>query len=189
MEDDCVVLGDRHVLGESERRFYVLKVLRTVFESDSGFLVDEFAACKNSNVLENSLPVVSERWCFDCAYLEVVLESVEDESCEELALDVVSDDEQRLLLLVGEFKEGQHVPDVGELLLDYQNVAVLELDLLLLVVSHEVGRNEPPVELHAVHKFDLVVQSLSVLDGYSAVNAYLFVEFGQHISNGSVSVG
>ena len=189
MEDDRVVLCDCDALGHSQRRFDFFWVFSSAFESDSSLLVDELAASKDGDVLEHSFSVVSERWRFDSAYFEIVLESVEDESCEHLAFGVVGDDEERPLLLVSDLQKGENVSDVRELLLDDQNVAVFEFNLLLFVVSDEVGRNVASVELHAVDELDLVVEGLALLYGYGAVDSYFLVEVGQHVSDGPISVG
>lgn len=93
------------------------------------------------------------------------------------------------MFLVGQFQEGQDFPQVAQLLLDDQDVAVLELDLLLLLVSQEVGGDVPAVEAQPVHVLHFVVQCLPLLHCDDPVVAHLLVETGQDVSDLLVPVG
>jgi len=107
MEEDCVILSDSDVFSETQSGFDFFGGGRAVFESDSCFFAHEFPACEDSNILELSLPVISKGRSFDCANFEVIFESVEDESGEQFALNVLSNYQERLLLLEGELEERQ----------------------------------------------------------------------------------
>ena len=83
--------------------------------------------------------VVTEAWGFDASNLESTSELVDDESCEGLALHILSDNEERLLGLHAGLEEGEHLLDRADLLVDQEDRGVLELNLGGLGVSHEVG--------------------------------------------------
>jgi len=61
--------------------------------------------------------------------------------------------------------------DRRDLLLDEQDERVLELALLRLVVRDEVRRDVPAVELHALHNFQLVLQSFTFAHSNRAIFA------------------
>jgi hypothetical protein len=47
--------------------------------------------------------------------------------------------------------------EVGDLVFGNEDKGLLELNLLPFLVVDEVGRNEAPVEFHALNKLDLVL--------------------------------
>merc|ERR1719175_498596 len=99
------------------------------------FGTKDHAASGDGHVLQCVLPVVPEPWCLDCRHLKPNLEPVDDEGAERLPVNVLSNNHQRPLCLVGQFKSRDDCLDVGDLLLgeQYQGILVLHLGALCAV--------------------------------------------------------
>lgn len=189
VKNDGVILGNGDVFGDTEGSLNLLGTRSNAFKSDASLFADEFSSSEDSDVLKDGLSVVSEGGSLHSADLQVVLEPVEDQASQELTLDVFGNDQKGFLLLVGQLKERQDIPNVAELLLDNEDVAVLELDLLLLLVSHEVRRNVSPVELETINELNLVVKGLTFLDSDGSMDSHLLVEISKHVADTPITVG
>ena len=87
------------------------------------------------------------------------------------------------------FEDRQHRLEVRELLLVDQDVRVVELDLHLLRVGDEVGREVAAVELHALDDVELELEALGLLDGDHAFLADLLHRVGDLLADDGVAVG
>lgn len=117
IENDSIVLCDGDGFSNTQSQLNFFRRTGGILESYSGLLTDKTSSSKNSNVLHNGFAVVSEGGGFDCADFEIILESVEDKSCQKLTLDIFSNDKKRFLFLIGKFQERQNVPDISQFLL------------------------------------------------------------------------
>src|SRR3546814_5041479 len=72
---------------------------------------------------------------------------------------------------------------VGQLLLVDENIGVLELDLELLGVGHEIGREIAAIELHALDRFELGREALRLLDCDDALIADLLHGFSENAAD------
>jgi hypothetical protein len=84
---------------------------------------------------------------------------------------------------------GQHVADVGDLLVVDEDEGVFQLNILVLLVIDEIGREVAAIELHALDHIQLVVQGLAFLDGDDAFLANLLHGLGDDLADGLVGVG
>ena len=84
---------------------------------------------------------------------------------------------------------GSIVCKPGQLLLVNQDVGILELDLHLFGVGHEIGRDVAAVELHAFDDFELGIEALGFLDRDDAFVANLLHRFGKEAADFAVAVG
>lgn len=83
----------------------------------------------DSNILHGVASVVTEAGGLDGSDLEATAELVDDESGESLALDILSNEQKRLLLLHAALKEGKNLLDAADLFVNKEHSCVRELDL------------------------------------------------------------
>src|SRR3546814_14032351 len=76
---------------------------------------------------------------------------------------------------------------VGQLLLVDENIGVLELDLELLGVGHEIGREIAAIELHALDRFELGREALRLLDCDDALIADLLHGSSENAADFSIA--
>src|SRR3546814_1526143 len=93
---------------------------------------------------------IAEARRLDGRDLEPTAELVDDERGQRLAFDVLGDNEKRPARLNHLLQQRNEGLQVGQLLLVDENIGVLELDLELLGVGHEIGREIAAIELHAL---------------------------------------
>merc|ERR1719335_460218 len=153
------------------------------------FLTNDHTTGELSNVLQVGLAVVSKAGCLDGGELQSSAQLVDNETRQGVRLDILSDDEQGLLLTDDSLQDGNQGLQVGNLLLDQQDVGVIQITLLCLWVRDEVGANVPTVKLHALHHFKLVLQGAAVGGGDDAIAANFFHGTGNQVANLSVTVG
>ena len=125
----------------------------------------------------------------DGGAVERAAELVDDERGERLALDVLGDDEERLLLLGDRLEHREEVLHVGDLLLGDEDVGVLEDGLHALGIGHEVGREVAAVELHALDDLERRLGALGLFDGDDAFLADLLHRLGEELADRLVAVG
>ena len=87
------------------------------------------------------------------------------------------------------FEDRQHRLQVRQLLLVDEDVRVVKLDLHLLGVGDEVGRQIAAVELHAFDDIELELEALGLFDGDHAFLADLFHRLGDLLADFLVAVG
>ena len=86
-------------------------------------------------------------------------------------------------------EDRQHRLQARQLLLVQENVGVLELDLHLLGVGDEVGREIAAIELHALDDFELGLEALGLLDRDHALVADLLHRLGDHVADLALAIG
>src|SRR5260370_1199315 len=106
-----------------------------------------------------------------------------------LALNVLSDDQQRLAHFGRLFEQRQQILHRADLLLVDQDVHVLEYAFHTLRVSHKVGRQVSAVKLHAFDHFEGRLHRLGFLDGDDAILTDLLHRFGDDAAHLLVGVG
>ena len=70
-----------------------------------------------------------------------------------------------------------------------EDKGLFEFDLLALLVVDEVGGNIPPVELHPLHKLNLVLQGLTLPDSDNSTLAHLLDQLCQQLADLLIPVG
>ena len=88
-----------------------------------------------------------------------------------------------------DFEDRQQRLKARQLLLVQEDVGVLQLDLHLVGVGHEVRAEIAAVELHALDDFKLGLQRLRFLDGDDALVADLLHGAGDHLADLALAVG
>ena len=144
---------------------------------------------EDGDVLEHGLAAIAEARSLDGSNLEAAAQLVDDERGESLALDVFSDDEERLAGLHDGFEHRQHGLQARQLLLVDQDVRALELGHHLVGVGDEVGREVAAVELHALDDVELGLEALALFDRDDALVADLLHGLGDLGADLGVAVG
>ena len=183
VDDRGVLLLDPDALGPAEH------LERDVLELDAEVLGDHRAAGEDRDVLEHRLAAIAEARRLDRRHLQAAAQLVDDQRRQRLALDVLSDDEERLAGLHHRLEDGQHRLQRGELLLVDEDVGILELGQHLLGVGDEIGREIAAVELHALDDVELGLEALGLLDRDDALVADLLHRVGDHLADRLVAVG
>jgi len=182
-DDRGVLLLDGDALGLAEI------VDRHVLELDAQLLAHDLPAREDGHVLEHLLAAVAETGGLDGTDLERATELVDDERRERLALDVLRDDEQRLLVARNRLEDRHQVLHGRDLLLAEEQVTVVELGVHLLRVRHEVRRQVTSVELHPLDDVQLGGETLRLVDRDDAFVADLLHRLGNHLPDRLVVVG
>src|SRR5690606_18590253 len=111
-----VVLVDLDGLGLAEIRD------SDVLELEAEFLADHLAAGQDSDVLEHFLAAVAKAGSLDSCTRQGAAELVHYERSERFAVDVLSDDEERLLLTRNRLENRKQILHVADLLFGDQDV-------------------------------------------------------------------
>ena len=140
------------------------------------------------DIFEHGLAAIAEARSLDGSDLQAATQLVDDERCKSFALDVFSDDEERLARLNDGFENRQHRLQTRKLLLMNENVRALEFGDHLVGVGNEVRREIAAIELHAFDDFEFEVEGLALFDGDDAFRADLFHRFGDLLADDFVAV-
>src|SRR5690606_15612043 len=158
-------VDDRRVLLRDLDLLRLAQVVeRRLLERQADLLGDHLAAGQDRDVLQHRLAAVAEARRLDGRDLHDAADVVHDQRRERLALDVLSDDQQRAARLRDRLEQRQEIPDVRDLLVVNQDVRVLELGRLALLIVDEVRREVAAVELHTLDDLELVLEARAFLD-------------------------
>ncbi|TLD33253.1 hypothetical protein PspLS_00817 [Pyricularia sp. CBS 133598] len=183
VKDNGVLLGDGDGAGGAEH------VDGSLLQLDVKLISEDGTVGKNSNVAKDRLAVVTEAGSLNGSDLELTAELVQNADSQSLALNVLSDNDERPAGLGRDLKSGDDVLDSRDLLLRQEDQGLLELDLLGLGVGDEVGRHEAAVEPHTLGNLKLVNKGLALLDGDDTLLADLLHSVGDHLADVNVAVG
>ena len=100
---------------------------------------------------------------FTAATLQRAAQLVDDERGQRLALDVLGDDEERLAEPRDLLQDGKQILHRRDLLLVDEDHRVLEHDLHAFGIGHEIRREIPAVELHALDDIERRLERLRLL--------------------------
>src|SRR5881296_3790720 len=171
-DDRRVVLVDGDLLGAAEvLELHILKLDAEVFG-------DGLAAGEGGDVFEHGLAAVAKARGFHRRALQRAAEFVHHQRGQGLAIDLFSDDQQRLAHLGRLFEQRQHVLHRADLLFVDQDVHVLEHAFHALWVGHKVGREVSAVKLHAFDYFEGRLHRLGFLDGDDTILPDFLHRFG-----------
>jgi hypothetical protein len=121
------------------------------------------------DVGQHGLATVAEARSLDGDGLEGATDLVDDQRGQGLAVDVLSDDHERLAGLDDLLQDGQQVLEVGDLRVDDEHVGIVEDGLHPLGVGDEVGRDVALVEPHALGELELQPEGVRLVDGDDAL--------------------
>src|SRR5690606_7995498 len=153
-------------------------------------------AGQDGDDLQHGLAAVTKARRFDYGALDDATHVVHHQGGQRFAFHVLGNDQQRLAGLGNGFQHRQQFADVGDLLVDQQDVRVLKLNRHLFLVVDEVRAQVAAVELHAFNHFQLVLQAATFFHGDNTVGGelavtvgYFFHGVGDDVAHGAVAVG
>src|SRR5690606_35775881 len=177
VHDGGGVLGDGDPAGPAEH------VGLGVLQGEADLLGDDLAAGEDRDVLEHGLAALAEAGGLDRGDGQGAADLVEHERAQRVALDVLGDDEQRLLGLDDLLQQRQQLVEVADLALVDEDQRVLQHRLLAVAVGDEVGRDVALVELAALGDLQVHAEGLGLLDGDDAVLADLVEGLGDQFAD------
>src|SRR5665647_2592758 len=180
VHDRRVVLGDHDAPGGAE----VSELGRVELETD--LFADDRAAGQDGEVLQHRLAAVAEPRSLHRDDLEDLANLVDHQGGQRLAVNVLGDDQQRLLGLGDLVKDREDVGHGRDLALGDQDVGVLQDGLHALGVGDEVRREVALVELHALGELELGDRGLGLLNRDDTVLADLVERFGNEATDNRV---
>ncbi len=162
---------------------------RRLLERQADFVGDHGAAREGGDVLQHGLAAIAEARGLHGRDLDDATDVVHHQGRERLAFDVFSDDEQRTTGLRHAFEERQHFADVGDLLVDQEDVAGCRARpsgsaWLLMKYARQVAA----VELHAFDDIQLVVEARALFNRDHAFLADLLHRVGNGLADRLVGV-
>ena len=181
-DDRRVVLVDDHLLRPAKI------VELDVLEFDAEILRDRLAAREGRDVLQDGFPTVTEPRSFHGTARERAAQLVDDQRRQRLALDLLRNDQERFAPARHLLEQRQQVLHDADLLLVNEDIGILEHALHPLGVGHEVGREIPAVELHALDDVELGVCGFRFLDGDDSVLADLLHSLRDEVADHLVVV-
>ena len=179
-DDGGVVLVDADLLALAEHAEV------GVLELVALLLADDGATGEDGDVLEHLLAAVAEAGGLDGGNLQAAAQAVDHEGGKSLALDILSDDEERTAGVDDFLEHGQEVLHGADLLVVDKDIGVVVGALHLFGVGDEVGADVAAVELHTLDDLDGGVDALGVLDGDDAVLGHFLHGLGDDVTDGKI---
>src|SRR5207302_244845 len=136
-----------------------------LLERQADLIGNHGAAGQGRDVLQHRLATIAEARRLHRCNLEDAADVVDDQRRERLALDVLSDHDQRTARLRDRLQEREHLADIRDLLIAQENQRLFELGRLTLLLVDEIRGQIAAVELHAIDHLELIVKSLALFDG------------------------
>lgn len=180
---------DSVLLGNGDRANGSQKVGGEALELDIELIREDNTSGQSGEITQDGLAVVTETGSLDSSNGELAAELVEDGGSESLAINVLSNDEERAALGGSGLEGGENVLKNRDLLLGKEDQRLFEFDLLGLGVSDKVGRDVAAVEAHTLSDLELVLSGLAVLDGDDTLLTNLLHGLGEQVADGLVTVG
>ena len=149
----------------------------------------DHAAGQGRDVGHHVLALVAVAGSLDADAVEGAAQLVQHEGGERVALDVLRDNEKGLAHLHDALEQGQHVLNVGDLLVIEQDEGLLKVGLHLVGIGDHVGAEIAAVKLHALDNLGIGLGSLALLNGDDAGLTDLIHGLGDHLADKLVAGG
>jgi len=180
--DDDIVLRDDNLLGRSHAGDL------SGGDALSKIFGNELGTSGDSNILHSVASVVTESRGFDTTDLKSSTELIDNEGGQSFRLNILSDNEERLLGLHAALKEGEELLDRADLFVEEEDRGVLEDALLGLGVGDEVGGDESTVPLESFDVFDFSLERFTFGNSNSSVGSESLKDTGDQSSNDGIVV-
>ena len=177
LDNRGLVLGDGDLAGLTEQ------IETGVLQLEADLLGDDLATGEDGHVLQHRLATIAEPGGFHGGDVDRAPNSVDDQGGQSLAVDVLSDDDERLAGLHDLLEHRHEVADSRDLRADQQHVGVLQRGLHTFGVGHEVGGDVALVEPHTLGELEIHAEGVGFLDGDDAVLAHLVDGIGDQLAD------
>ena len=183
INDGGVVLVDLNALG-------LTQVLQSSgFQAQANFFADHGATGQDSDILQHGLATIAEARCLDRSNLDDPAHVVDNQSRQRFAFNVLGNDHQRTTSLGNGFQNRQQLADVGDFLVNQQDVRVVQISGHGFRLVDEIGRQVAAVKLHAFNNRQFVFQTGAFLNGDDAFFTNAVHGLGNDVADGLVRVG
>jgi hypothetical protein len=159
-----------------------------LLERQANLIGDHGAAGQGRDVLQHRLATIAEARSLHRRNLEDAADVVDDQRRERLALDVLSDHDQRTARLRDRLQEREHLADIRDLLIAQENQRLFELGRLTLLLVDEIRGQIAAVELHAIDHLELIVKSLALFDRDDTFLANFLHCIGNGLADGLIRI-
>eukprot|EP00128_Syssomonas_multiformis_P010631 Colp12_sorted_trinity150504_noHs@26170 len=184
VQKESVVLGDNNLANRAQL------LSGNIFELGlKSLLAQNLGTGEDGHIMECVLAVVAKARGLDGDDLDLTAELVHNDSGKSLAIDILSDNNERLALADGDLKGGDDLLSSGDLLLREKDKGILELSLVALGGGDEEGGDVATVELHTLGNLKLVIKGLAILNGDDTVLANSLHGVGNEVTDLGVAVG
>ena len=157
------------------------------FELQAQLIGDDLSTGQDGHILQHGLAAVTEARSLDSAGLEGTTNVVQNQGRQSLAVNILSDDQQRLAGLHDQL--GHDVLLGGDLAGGQQNVRILEHGGLVVSVGDEVRGNVALVETHALGEVEVQTEAVVIFNGHNAILADLVQSLSDLLADLGVSSG
>ena len=183
VDDDSLLFCDLDALCASE----LLKGCILELKTQVG--ADDCAAGQDGDILEHCFTSVAVAGSLDSNYVEGAAQFVDDQGCQSLALDILSDDEELGAHLDDLLKNRKDILDCGDLLVCDQDEGIFQVRFHLVHISCHISADIASVKLHAFDQVKLGQHGLGLFDGDDAVLGNLFHSVCDHSADILVTGG
>ena len=177
VDNDSLLLADLYALRMAE----LLKSRILQLKTNLG--ADHLAASQNGDILQHCLASVAIARSLDSNDVEGAAQIVHDQGGQSLAVNILSDDQERLAGLDELVQQRKQILNVGNLLIRDQDVRILEVRFHLLGIICHVSADIATVELHTFDQLQLILHGLGFLDGDDTVLGNLLHRVSDHLAD------
>ncbi len=163
-------------------------VKRCAFEAHANFFRDHLAPRENREILQHGFTSIPKSRCFHCADFYNSAHVVYHQRGERLTLNIFSNHQKRTTGFCGSLQNGEHISDVGNLLIIDKDEWVLKISLHRILLINEVRRQVTSIELHALYDVKLVIQALAFFNRNHAFLAHFFHRLGDDVTHRLICV-
>ena len=181
--DSCIVLGNSNLVSRTQHFQCCLLQLQALL------LRNNNTASQYSDILQHSLATVAETWSLYSTDLQTATQTVNNQCCQSLRINILSDYQQRTTALSSWLENWQELLQVRNLLIVKKDVWVIHYTLHLVCVSHEVTTQVTTVELHTLNNTDIGITALALLDSDDTILRNLAHSVSQELTNLCIVVG
>ena len=146
------------------------------------------SAAQNTQVTHDRFAPIAVTRSLDSTNAQNAAHLVDHQSGQRFAVDVFSDDQQRLLRLADRFQKRNEFLVAANFLFENQHVAIVELNSHFVWVGNEMRRQKAAIKLHAFNNFNSCFSAAALFDGDHAVFANFQERVSQDVADGWIVV-
>ena len=159
------------------------------FEFKALFFRNYHTTSEDCDIFEHFFAAVAKTGGFNGAHFQRTAETVDNESCESLAIYILGNDEERTTGLSSSFENREHIFENRNLLVEKEDERVVHVALHLLGVGYEIGRNVTAVELHTFYNINTCVGAFGFFNSDYALFFNLAHSLGNKLTDFGIIVG
>ena len=183
VDDCCIILINSNLVCRTQHIQCCLLQLQALL------LRDNNTASQYSDILQHSLATVAETRSLHCTNLQTTTQTVNNQCCQSLRINILSDNQQRTTALCCRLENWQELLQIRNLLIVKKDVWVIHYTLHLVSICHEVTAQVTTVELHTFNYTDVGITALALLDSDDTILGNLAHSICQELTDFRIVVG